>query len=163
MLKSPEGTRRIRSDRFFHTVAVVAVIISLYRCRRLSDDDMVQKTDPQQFGGFPDASGQGIVRLAGGRVAAGMVVRQNKSVSIMNDGRAQDVARVGDGFIQGPRGNLHVLDEAALGVQKKDEHCLLVFPAHGRGQVVVNVLRRVEGTSCQSLSQGSGPQFKGGA
>lgn len=56
-----------------------------------------------------------------------MVVRQDEAVGIVDDGGTQNVARMGDGFVQGAAGNFHGFDETAFGIQQQDEYRLLVL------------------------------------
>ena len=70
---------------------------------------------------------------------------------------------MGDGFVQGAAGNFHGFDETAFGIQQQDEYRLLVLPAHGCYQVVIDVFRRLDRLPGQRFPESPRSQFKGGA
>jgi len=56
----------------------------------VSDDDVVQKVDVQQFAGPLDASGQILVGMTGRQVARGMVVANGEDGAVGKDGFLHD-------------------------------------------------------------------------
>ena len=64
-----------------------------------ADDDMIEELDLQKLGRLPQPSRQPMIGLARGWITRRMVVHHDHGVGGIDEGRAKDIARVGQAFV----------------------------------------------------------------
>jgi hypothetical protein len=64
-----------------------------------ADDDVIEKCELEQTGGFGDAECESAVGFARGWIAAGMIVCEDECVGAVEDGWAENFAWMREAFI----------------------------------------------------------------
>ena len=80
----------------------------------------------------------------------------------MCDGGAEDIARMGHGFVDGAVGDLFLADEAEAGVDEEDADGFMREVAHFRAGELVDEFRGAEGLFDEGFALGAAADFEGG-
>jgi len=127
-----------------------------------ADDEVVEEVDLEEGGRFGDAAGEVAVGTAGTRIAGGVVVDEKKAVGAVEDDGVEDVAGVGDGFVDGAVGDGEEAGGAEASVEKGDAEGFAGEVAHLGGEGVVGGDGGVEGGEAAVFSGHAGAEFEGG-
>lgn len=130
---------------------------------RAADDEVVEEIDLEEGRGFGDAAGEFAVGTAGTRVSGGVVVDEDKAVGAVEDGGVEDVAGVGDGFVDGAFGDGDEAGGTEAGVEEGETEGFAGEVAHLRGEDVVDDLRGVERGAAAAFFGDPGAEFDGGS
>lgn len=113
---------------------------------------MIEESKLEQTGGFGDAESEPAVGFAGGGIAAGMIVREDECVGAVEDGRAENFARVSEAFIQRTEGNFFDAEEVEFCIEQDDPEGFLAELAHFSTEQIINELWLVERRACESFA-----------
>jgi len=83
---------------------------------------VIQYLDPHDLSGFLQASRNGNILAAGGRISGGMVVYQDHGRCRFLDRRTEHLARVNDALVETPFRDLDALDDTVFSVQQQDSN-----------------------------------------
>ncbi len=105
---------------------------------------MVKQGDLHEPGDLDEAHGEPAIRVAGRRIAGGMIVNDDDGVGRVNDRRAENFARVGGRFVQRSERDFLHADELQFRIEQDDPERLLVEGAELWTEQGVDALRRVQ-------------------
>src|SRR5688500_16971925 len=86
----------------------------------VAQDHVVEEPDAEQFRTGTQPVREPSIRVAGSRVAAGMVVHQNEGVGAVEKSRTKDLARMRNAFVQAAEGDLVRANEAQFRIEQND-------------------------------------------
>lgn len=123
---------------------------------------MVKERDAHQFPALGDGFGKLYVGIAGGGVAAGVVVRHDDAGGVGDEGGAEDGARVGGDGGEGAAGDEAAADELFAAVQHEQDQVFLCLITQVADEVVIHRARAAQFRAFQVFAHGSLAQLKGG-
>ena len=121
---------------------------------------MVEEFDADDFGGFADAASHAEVGIAGGRIAGGVIVDEDEAPGGVCDGGAEDIARMGHGFVDGAVGDLFLADETEAGIDEEDADGFVGEVAHFRAGELVDEFGCAEGLLDEGFAFGAANVFR---
>ena len=123
---------------------------------------MVEEGDLEEAGGVCDAAGEAVVGIAGEGVAGGVVVDEEECVGGVEEGWAEDFARMGDAFVEAAEGDFLGAQQAVFGVQKQDAQRFALEAAHFCAEQGADGLRGVYSLAAELFDSQSTGEAEGG-
>lgn len=127
-----------------------------------AQDDVVKEGDVHELPALGNGFGEFYVGIAGGGVAAGVVVCHDEAGGVADDGGAEDGAGVGGDGGEGAAGDEHAADELFAAVEQEEDEVFLCLIAQVADEIVVYCARAAHFGSLQILADGALPQLEGG-
>jgi len=100
------------------------------------------------FGGFAQTAGDAAVGFARCGIAGGVIVDEDEGVGVVDEYLSQQIARMGDAFVQAAFEGLFAAHDSQLGVNQDDANGFVTEGLHFRSDVLVDSLRAVEYDLC---------------
>ena len=146
-----------------HAVLFEAEVGQGARFGRRADDDVVLQEETGGVGGFTETAGDAPVGVAGGGVAAGVVVDEDEGVGVVNESLAQQVTGGGGAFVQAAAKDFFRASHGEAGVEQNDANGFVAESLHLRADVGVDALRTVEDDlRVRGFLGGAAAEFEGG-
>jgi hypothetical protein len=92
-----------------------------------------------------------------------VIVDEDEAPGGVCDGGAEDIARMGHGFVDGAVGDLFLADEAEAGIDEEDADSFVGEVAHFRADELVDKFRGAEGLFDEGFAFGAAADLEGGS
>jgi hypothetical protein len=124
---------------------------------------MVEKGNLHKFGSIPNSVSEVEIGGTGRRISGRMIVNKDKRGSPVKEGKAEDIAGMGDGFVDCAEANFIEVDEMVAGIEGKHAEAFMREGAHEIAEEVENLFGRIEWMGDGLLAGEAGSEGEGGA